>query len=133
MLEQAMLAQDISIPVYFSKYDDNMDKIIDDVTKHRYSKDSKKQESAFAELFNKISANGYQITISGASHNQNKQSKIPIIQGELIPFKQVNREDGPQQQINSNKLPSIIISTNLKTFGLTNVSILLDLSLSKIP
>jgi hypothetical protein len=119
MLERAMLAQDISIPVYFSKFDENIDKVIDDVTKHRFSKDSK-QESAFYELFNKISANGYQISVSGSSHQANKQSKIPIIQGELIPFKQINREDGPQQQINSNKLPSIIISANLKTFGLTN-------------
>lgn len=121
-----MMAQEISIPVYFSKYEESLEKVVSDITVHQQSRTNRKQESALYELFNKISANGYQITVTGGSHQQNKQSKIPIIQGELIPFKQaITRDDGTtqqQQQISSNKLPSIIISTSLKTFGLTNVS-----------
>ena len=120
-----MLAQEISIPVYFSKFDGDLEKIVDDVAIHNYSKDSKTKGSALAEIFNKISANGYQITISGNSHAASKVSKIPIIQGELVPFKQITKatdDQSQQQQQNSNKLPLIIVTSHLKTFGLTNVS-----------
>lgn len=121
-----MLAQEISIPVYFSKFDGDLEKIVDDVALHNYSKDSKTKGSAVAEIFNKISANGYQITVSGATHVASKVSKIPIIQGELVPFKQSSKtEQSQQQQISSSKLPLIIITSHLKTFGLTNVRFLL--------
>ena len=126
LLEQAMLAQEISIPVYFSKYDEDINKIIKDIGGSS-GKDAKQKETAMNEIFNKVSANGYQVTVSGASHQQNKHSKIPIIQGELIPFKQTAKttsEDGQQQQQQQQKnLPLIIVTSNLKTFGLTNVSL----------
>lgn len=56
-----------------------------------------------------------QVSVSGPSHTAKKDAKIPIIQGELIPFKPAKTsEEGP------GKLPVIIVTTQLKTFGITN-------------
>ena len=112
LLEKAMLTEDISIPVFFAKYDEDIDNIIQEISR---SPNNPKQNSALTEIFDKISANGYQVSVTGPSHAAKKDSKIPIIQGELIPFKPVKTsEDGPS------KLPVIIITTQLKTFGITN-------------
>lgn len=59
--------------------------------------------------------------MSGASHVANKQSKIPIIQGELAPLKNI-KADG-NVEINT-KLPLILITAHMETFGLVNVSCL---------
>uniref|UniRef100_A0A182M8Z5 Nicalin n=1 Tax=Anopheles culicifacies TaxID=139723 RepID=A0A182M8Z5_9DIPT len=117
LLEQAMMVQDVPIPVYFSKYDPKLNSIIDEVTRttvRNPKQSSQSRESAFSEIFGSISANGYQIVVSGASHTANKQSKIPIIQGELAPMKPSKALDG------DNKLPLIIVTAHLDTFGLTN-------------
>lgn len=112
-----MLAQEISIPVYFSKYDADIERIINEISNHRGAADTTRKESAMNEVFNKISANGYQIVVSGASHALNKNSKISLIQGELIPFKQLkSSDDGPVPS----KYPVIVITTQYKLFGLTN-------------
>lgn len=129
MLEQAMMAQEISIPVYFTKFDKEMNQIIEDSAKNPNSRDvNKKRDSALSEILGSISANGYQAVISGASHVVNKQSKIPIIQGELAPLKNKNTEA-------DSKVPLIIITAHLDTFGLINdhlanldVAVLLTLS-----
>lgn len=129
MLEQAMMAQEISIPVYFTKFDKEMNQIIEDSAKNPNSRDvNKKRDSALSEILGSISANGYQAVISGASHVVNKQSKIPIIQGELAPMKNKNTEA-------DSKVPLIIITAHLDTFGLINdhlanldVAVLLTLS-----
>lgn len=129
MLEQAMMAQEISIPVYFTKFDKEMNQIIEDSAKNPNSRDvNKKRDSALSEILGSISANGYQAVISGASHIVNKQSKIPIIQGELAPMKNKNTEA-------DSKVPLIIITAHLDTFGLVNdhlanldVAVLLTLS-----
>lgn len=68
-LEQAMLAQEISIPVYFSKYDTNLETIIDDISKMKSNepddiadvKEPGKRDSALSEIMGSISANGYQV------------------------------------------------------------------------
>lgn len=68
-LEQAMLAQEISIPVYFSKYDTELDLIIDDISKLKSDlqddisdvKEAAQRQSALNEIMNSISANGYQV------------------------------------------------------------------------
>lgn len=68
-LEQAMLAQEISIPVYFSNYNTELDTIIDDISKIKADEQdgiadieaSTKRESALSEIINTISANGYQV------------------------------------------------------------------------
>lgn len=105
-----MMAEEISIPVYFSQYDEEIDKIINEISITPASKSSK--ASAMSEIFKKISANSYQVVVTG-SHSARKDSRIPIIQGELIPFKQSSTE-GQQQ------LPVIVISTQLKPFGITS-------------
>lgn len=107
-----MLVEEISIPVYFSKFDEEIDKIIGEINQNP-TKGAAKQ-SALSEIFKKISANSYQVVVSG-SHSPKKDSRIPIIQGELIPFKQSS--DGQPT-----KLPVIVISTQLKPFGVTNNS-----------
>lgn len=64
-----MLAQEISIPVYFSKYDTELDTIIDDISKIKSDepdigadlKNAGKRDSALSEIVNSISANGYQV------------------------------------------------------------------------
>jgi hypothetical protein len=106
-----MMAEEISIPVYFSQYDEEIDKIISEISVTPANKASK--ASAMAEIFKKVSANSYQVVVTG-SHSARKDSRIPIIQGELIPFKQSSSE-GQQQT----KLPVIVISTQLKPFGIT--------------
>jgi hypothetical protein len=112
LLEQAMLAEEISIPVYFSKYDEEIDRIISELD---LSPKAGARESAMTEIFKKISANSYQIVVSG-SHSAKKENKIPIIHGELIPFKQSS--DTQQTKITSEKV--ILISAQLKTFGITS-------------
>lgn len=64
-----MLAQEISIPVYFSKYDTDLDTIIDDISKMKSNEpddiadvvDAGKRDSALGEIMSSISANGYQV------------------------------------------------------------------------
>lgn len=117
LLEQAMMMQEIPIPVYFSKFDPNLNVIIDEVTRtavRSHKQNAPKRESALSEIFGSISANGYQVVVTGASHAINKQSKIPIIQGELAPNKPSKTLDG------EGKLPLIIVTAHLDTFGLTN-------------
>lgn len=117
LLEQAMMAQVSSIPIYFSPYNKELNQIIEDITINANTNSkSHVRESALSELVNSISANGYQVVISGANHNPNKQSKIPIIQGELAPFKNTKVGD---VDVNS-KLPLIILVAHLNTFGLYN-------------
>lgn len=118
LLEQAMMMQEISIPVYFSR-NPKLDEIINDITKttsvSAQQKSSQQRESAISEILGSVSANGYQIVVSGTSHNPNKQSKIPIIQGELTPTGASKvKSDG------ESKLPLIILTAHLDTFGLVN-------------
>lgn len=122
-LEHLMLTQATSIPVYFSRHDKNFEQVIADLQRSATAEDyqsasHKQRESALSEIMNSISANGYQIVISGGSHTTpNKQSKIPIIQGELAPM--MNIKTVGDVDVNS-KLPLVVITANLKTFGLYN-------------
>lgn len=109
-----MLTEEISIPVYFSSFDEEIDKIISEINVHPTISKTAKQ-SALSDIFKKVSANSYQVVVTG-SHSAKKDSRIPIIQGELIPFKQAIQVEGQQQA----KLPVIVISTQLKPFGITN-------------
>lgn len=121
LLEQAMMLQEIAIPVYFSRYNTKLNEIISDVAKTTVSnqqKSSHQRESAISEILGSISANGYQVVITGTTHNPNKQSKIPIIQGELTPTKHSTKANEGE-----NKLPLIILTAHLDTFGLTNGSL----------
>lgn len=72
VLEQAIMAQEISIPVYFSKYDPDLNNIIDEIStskeKQETSKNNKR-ESAISEIINSISANGYQVCVGIRRNN----------------------------------------------------------------
>lgn len=66
-----MLAQEISIPVYFSKFDIELNSIIEDISKIKLDdsaddiadiKAGGKRDSALGEIVNSISANGYQVS-----------------------------------------------------------------------
>lgn len=68
-VEQAMLSQEISIPVYFSSYNEKLDTIIDDISKIKFEEKDEladvkgNRESAVSELLTSISANGYQVCL----------------------------------------------------------------------
>ncbi|XP_065370709.1 BOS complex subunit NCLN [Calliphora vicina] len=128
LLEQTTMEQSITIPVYFSAYNSELEDIIADITRTASKKQAeqssssktqtKQRQSALNEVFNFISANGYQIIVSGASHANNKNSKIPIIQGDLAPTKVIKFADGVADP--NNKLPMIIVAAHLNTFGMYN-------------
>lgn len=112
-----MMSQSISVPVYFSPYNVELEKIVNDISRNSVNKQKNVRggDSALNEVFNTISANGYQIIVTGASHANNKNSKISIVQGELAPTK-INKAN---EDLNS-KLPLIIVASHLNTFGLYN-------------
>uniref|UniRef100_T1PBL9 Nicalin n=1 Tax=Musca domestica TaxID=7370 RepID=T1PBL9_MUSDO len=121
LLEQAMMTQSISVPVYFSQYNTELEKIVNDISRNTASANNKKNardNSALNEVFNSISANGYQIIVTGASHANNKNSKIPIVQGELAPAAKFSKANN-NEDLNS-KLPLIIVAGHLNTFGIYN-------------
>lgn len=85
-LEQAMLAQEISIPVYFSKYDTELNSIIEDISKIKSHDpvddiaDVKgKRDSALGEIINSISANGYQVSRNSPIKIERKSSEDTTI------------------------------------------------------
>lgn len=115
------MTQSISVPVYFSQYNTELEKIVNDISRNTASANNKKNardNSALNEVFNSISANGYQIIVTGASHANNKNSKIPIVQGELAPAAKFSKANN-NEDLNS-KLPLIIVAGHLNTFGIYN-------------
>lgn len=87
MLEQAIMAQEISIPVYFSKFDPELSNIIDEIStskeKQETSKNNKR-ESAISEIINSISANGYQVWLFRPSFGFFNLNKYSFISGSSI-------------------------------------------------
>ncbi|XP_039969715.1 nicalin-1 isoform X2 [Bactrocera tryoni] len=121
LLEQAMLAQPNSIPIYFSPYNSELERIITDITRttSKNIEGKAQRTSAATELLSSISANGYQVIVSGASHLASKNSRIPIIQGELAATTKILKQMESGGESNS-KLPLIVITSHLNTFGLYN-------------
>lgn len=121
MLEQAMMTQEISIPVYFSRHTKELETVARDLFKVRGTAQRKQpQGSAMDDIINTVSANGYQVVISGGSHAANKQSKINIIQGELSPSPQRLKQQSDDASVSAGKLPVIIVTAQMKTLGLIN-------------
>lgn len=110
-----MMAEEISIPVYFSTFDEEINKIISEIGSVPANKITK-PSSALSEIFKKISANSYQVVVTGNQPAKKKDSRIPIIQGELIPFK----TDSGAIKTQQSKLPVIVISAQMKPFGIIN-------------
>lgn len=63
-----MLLQDIPIPVYFSKFNPELDSIIEDISNIKANATTEevlnKRDSALSEIINQVSANGYQVSCS---------------------------------------------------------------------
>lgn len=83
-----MLAQEISIPVYFSNYDTELHEIIDDISKIKSEevddvadlKAAGQRDSALSEIVNSVSANGYQV------RSNSKMKFILFFKNELFSF-----------------------------------------------
>ncbi|KAH8394163.1 hypothetical protein KR215_001273, partial [Drosophila sulfurigaster] len=117
MLEQQMLSQAIPVPVYFAPFNPKLEEILKDVT-HTAIDNNVENKTAFGQMLLLVSANGYHVTVDGQNSAANKNSKIPVIQGEFVPNQFVakhmdNSGDG-------NSLPLILITASLKTFGIIN-------------
>lgn len=57
--------------------------------------------------------------MSGTYHTPNKQSKIPIVQGELFPILKAKAANADATSANT-QLPLIVLTAHIDTFGLTN-------------
>lgn len=118
-LEQQMLAQSTSVPIYFAPFNTQLENIINDVTNVAINNDIG-NKTVLEQILLLISANGYHVTVDGQNNIANKNSKIPVIQGELLPthfgLKHINNKD------DSTSSPLILITATLKTFGIINVS-----------
>lgn len=67
-LELAITAQEVSIPVYFAKYNEEFNEIVHEVanTEEDDAGMVSQRDSALSEIANSISANGYQVKASEA-------------------------------------------------------------------
>ncbi|XP_001382206.3 nicalin [Drosophila pseudoobscura] len=117
VLEQAMLTHTGAVPIYFAPYNINLEKIIDEIT-YTTIKASSQNQTSVAQLIMSVSANGYHATVGGTNKVANKNSKIPIIYGELL-SNQLHLKAN-DNAVDAHKLPVILITATLKTFGVFN-------------
>jgi len=119
ILEQSMLTHTAAVPIYFAPYNKDLEKIIDDIT-YTTTDNAGQNQTALGQLIVTVSANRYHVNVGGGSIVANKNSKVPIIHGELIPNQLALK---PTEAVGDvQKLPVILITANLKTFGIYNVS-----------
>lgn len=119
ILEQSMLTYTSVAPIFFAPYNKDLEKIIDDIT-YTTTDNVAQNQTALSQLIVTVSANRYHVNVGGGSIVANKNSKVPIIHGELIPNQLALK---PSESVgDGQKLPVILITANLKTFGIFNVS-----------
>lgn len=106
---------ELTIPVYFLKYSAEFESLIGDISNNQATTSS--VTSALNDIVDKVSANIYQVVVSGANAAPQKESKISILQGELLPFKPAIAH----QQKDDNKLPVIVVNVGFKHFGIANI------------
>lgn len=117
ILEQSMLTHTAAVPIYFAPYNKDLEKIIDDIT-YTTTDNAGQNQTALGQLIVTVSANRYHVNVGGGSIVANKNSKVPIIHGELIPNQLALK---PTEAVGDvQKLPVILITANLKTFGIYN-------------
>ncbi|XP_017004033.2 BOS complex subunit NCLN [Drosophila takahashii] len=117
ILEQSMLTHTAAVPIYFAPYNKDLEKIIDDIT-YTTTDNAGQNQTALGQLIVTVSANRYHVNVGGGSIVANKNSKVPIIHGELIPNQLALK---PTESVgDGQKLPVILITANLKTFGIYN-------------
>ncbi|KAK5647400.1 hypothetical protein RI129_002292 [Pyrocoelia pectoralis] len=81
ILEDAMLAQEVNIPVYFVSSTPELEKIVGEISVVVSTED--KSRPATEALFTSIAANGYQIVINPRTPSPKTDIKINSIQGTL--------------------------------------------------
>lgn len=106
-----MVAQEVSIPVYFSKYSTELESIIKEIDMNVDANDMSK--SAAEAILNSIAANGYQIVVSSSTPSVRTDAKIGTIQGYISGYS----PDG--------KIPTIAIVAHYDSFGVAPVSLFL--------
>lgn len=104
LLENAMVAQEISIPVYFSRYSKKLDIIVNEISQGLDTNDMSK--SAAETMFNSIAANGYQIVVSSSNPSIKTDAKVATVQGHLSGYS----TDG--------KIPTIAVVAHYDSFGI---------------
>lgn len=107
---------ELSIPIYFLKYTEEFDKLIKEITYNQAASPS--VTSALNDIVDKISANIYQVVVTGGNTSPRKDSKVSILQGELLPFKPAVSQPKEDSQ---NKLPIIVVNVGFKNFGISNL------------
>ncbi|KAH8410597.1 hypothetical protein KR009_006171, partial [Drosophila setifemur] len=117
ILEQSMLTNAAPVPIYFAPYNKHLEKIIEDIT-YTTTDSVAQNQTTLGQLIVTVSANRYHINVGGGSIVANKNSKVPIIHGELIPNQLALK--AVESVGDGEKLPVILITANLKTFGIFN-------------
>lgn len=102
-----MVAQEISIPVYFSRYSKKLDIIVNEISQGLDTNDMSK--SAAETMFNSIAANGYQIVVSSSNPSIKTDAKVATVQGHLSGYS----TDG--------KIPTIAVVAHYDSFGIAPV------------
>ncbi|KAJ8925817.1 hypothetical protein NQ315_009667 [Exocentrus adspersus] len=104
LLENTMIAQEISIPVYFVRYSKKLDTIVDEISQGLDTNDMSK--SAAEAMFNSIAANGYQIVVSSSNPSIKTDARVATIQGHLPGYS------------TEGKIPTIAIVAHYDSFGM---------------
>ncbi|XP_063242605.1 BOS complex subunit NCLN [Bacillus rossius redtenbacheri] len=102
-LEEAMLYQEVSIPVYFVEWASTLQTIVNDVASS-YMKDDR-STTAVEALVHSIAANGYQIVVSTSQPSPRSDVNIATIQGKLPGF-------GVEE-----KLPTVAVVAHYDSFA----------------
>lgn len=109
LLEHAMLAQEISVPVYFATWTAELETILDEVSQNVATNDLSK--SAAEAMFSSIAANGYQFVVSPGTTNVKQDVKVATIQGHLTGYSQ------------EGKVPTLAVVAHYDSFGVAPVSL----------
>lgn len=108
-MENAVISQETSIPVYFAKYSDKLNSIINEII--LASEANNKKKSATETLINSIAGNGYQVVVSTNTPSINTDTKILTLSGHLSGYS----TDG--------KVPTVAVVAHYDSFGGAPVSI----------
>lgn len=104
LLENAMLAQEITIPVYFATSTPELDGIVNEVAVSSVADDRSK--SASEVMLSSVAATGYQIVINPKTPSVRSDVKIATVQGNLVGY----GVDG--------KVPTIAVVAYYDSFGM---------------
>lgn len=104
-----MISQETSIAVYFAKYSDKLNTIINEII--LTSEANTKKKSATETFINSIAGNGYQVVVSTSTPSINADTKIMTLSGHLSGYS----ADG--------KIPTVAIVAHYDSFGGVPVSI----------